>query len=134
MMVADEGVLDPRVAEWFEANPERAEPFADLPSLLKLAAHGNVVVKITGAGTLSHRPFPYDDIWEPVGRILDAFGIERCMWGTDWTRAVDLLSYAQGVEAFRATDRLSEGDKATLMGGTVQRVYKWSPTVAAGRA
>ena len=49
------------------------------------------------------------------------------MWGTDWTRAVGLLTYQQGVDAFRDTDRLSESDKATLMGGTLQRVYKWSP-------
>jgi hypothetical protein len=21
------------------------------------------------------------------GRIFDAFGFDRCMWGTDWTRA-----------------------------------------------
>ena len=49
------------------------------------------------------------------------------MWGTDWTRAVGLLTYKQGVDAFRVTDRLSESDKATLMGGALQRVYRWSP-------
>jgi L-fuconolactonase len=50
-------------------------------------------VKISGACTLSHEPFPYDDIWEPIGRIIDAFGIERCMWGTDWTRAAAVVNY-----------------------------------------
>lgn len=108
--------------------PPPAEPFAELPKLLKLAEHPNVVVKITGACTLSHQPFPYDDIWEPLGRIFDAFGLDRCMWGTDWTRAVELLTYEQGVTPFRETDRLSESDKATLMGGTLERVYKWSPS------
>ena len=49
------------------------------------------------------------------------------MWGTDWTRAVGLLTYKQGVDAFRDTDRLSAGDKAKLMGGTLARVYGWSP-------
>jgi hypothetical protein len=29
------------------------------------------------------------------------------------------------VEAFLATGRLSATDKATLMGGTLQRVYGW---------
>jgi L-fuconolactonase len=110
--------------------PAPAEPFADLPKLLALAAHDNVAVKITGACTLSHEPFPYNDLWEPLGRIFDAFGIERCMWGTDWTRAVALLTYQQGVEAFRNTDRLSDSDRATLMGGTLQRVYQWSPSQA----
>jgi len=110
--------------------PPPAEPWADLPGVLKLATPPNVAIKITGACTLSREAFPYSDIWEPLGRIFDAFGIGRCMWGTDWTRAVGLLTYKQGVDAFRVTDRLSASDKATLMGGTLARIYKWSPTAA----
>jgi len=107
--------------------PAPAQPWADLPGVLALAAHPNVTIKITGACTLSHEPFPYRDIWDPLARIFDAFGLDRCMWGTDWTRAVGLLTYAQGVDAFRETDRLSAADKAKLMGGTLARVYGWSP-------
>ncbi|MDP6953074.1 MAG: hypothetical protein QGF53_10000 [Alphaproteobacteria bacterium] len=39
-----------------------------------------------------------------------------------------LLSYEQGVESFRRTDRLSESDRAALMGGNAERVYGWSPS------
>jgi predicted TIM-barrel fold metal-dependent hydrolase len=108
--------------------PPPAQPWADLPKVLALAAHDNVNIKITGACTLSREAFPYRDIWEPLGRIFDAFGMNRCLWGTDWTRAVGLLTYAQGVEPFRVTDRLSESDRAALMGGTLQRVYNWTPS------
>ena len=97
--------------------PPPAEPLADLPKVLALAAHDNVAIKISGACTLSREAFPYKDIWDPLGRIFDAFGLDRCMWGTDWTRAVGLLTYKQGVEAFRVTDRLSDSDRAALMGG-----------------
>ena len=107
--------------------PPPAQPWADLPKVLALAAHPNIAIKISGACTLSHEPFPYRDIWEPLGRIFDAFGLERCLWGTDWTRAVALLTYAQGVEAFRVTDRLSDSERATLMGGTLARIYRWTP-------
>lgn len=110
--------------------PPPAQPFADLPEVLKLAAHPNVAIKITGACTLSREAYPYKDIWEPLARIVDAFGIERCMWGTDWTRAVGLLTYRQGVDAFRDSDRLSDSDKRTLMGGALQRIYQWSPARA----
>ena len=85
-------------------------------------------MKISGACTLSHQPFPYNDIWDPVIRIIDAFGFDRCMWGTDWTRATALLTYDQGVEAFRVTNRLSDSDRAALMGDTLQKVYNWSPS------
>jgi predicted TIM-barrel fold metal-dependent hydrolase len=107
--------------------PVPDEPWAELPQVLELAALDNVTIKISGACTLSHQPFPYADIWDPVCRMIDAFGIDRCMWGTDWTRAVKLLTFAQGVDAFRATNRLSPGDKAKLMGGTLSRIYGWAP-------
>ena len=110
--------------------PPPAEPFADLPKLLALAAHDNVAVKISGACTLSHERFPYKDLWDPLFRIFDAFGFGRCLWGTDWTRAVGMLTYKQGVDAFRVTDRLSDGDRAALMGETLARVYGWSSAKA----
>jgi L-fuconolactonase len=110
--------------------PAPTQPFADLPKVLALAAHDNIAIKISGACTLSHEPFPYKDIWDPLGRIFDAFGFDRCMWGTDWTRAVGLLTYEQGVEAFRVTGRLSDSDRAALMGEALQRVYNWSPSPA----
>ena len=52
------------------------------------------------------------------------------MWGTDWTRAVELLSYEQGVEAFGQKDWVSGDDRAALMGGNAQRIYSWSPGTA----
>ena len=107
--------------------PPPAQPWADLPAVLALGALPNVAIKITGACTLSREAYPYKDIWDPLARIFDAFGIDRCMWGTDWTRAVGLLTYKQGVDAFRDTDRLSESDKRALMGEALQRVYGFSP-------
>ena len=110
--------------------PVPAKPWANLAKLLALAPLRNVTVKITGACTLSREKFPYRDIWDPLGRIFDAFGLGRCMWGTDWTRATALLTYKEGVESFRVTDRLSDSDRATLMGGTLGKVYGWAPTKA----
>ena len=105
--------------------PAFADPWADLPKLLALAACPNARVKISGACTLSREAFPYNDIWEPVLRIIDAFGLDRCMWGTDWTRTSGMLTYEQGVAPFRNTTRLSDSDRAQLMGGTLEKVYKW---------
>ena len=107
--------------------PAPPEPFADLPNVVSLAALDNVAIKISGACTLSHQQFPYPDIWEPLGKVFHAFGFDRCMWGTDWTRAVELLTYEQGVEAFRVTDQLSESERSALMGGALMKIYNWSP-------
>ena len=83
-------------------------------------------MKISGACTLSREPYPYNDIWDPVLRIIDAFGIDRCMWGTDWTRTIGMLSYEQATAPFRDTARLSASDKVKLMGGTLETVYNWN--------
>jgi L-fuconolactonase len=115
------GLVQPHVP------PKPKEPWAELPKVLTLAKLPHVAIKITGACTLSLEPFPYNDIWDPVARMIDAFGIDRCLWGTDWTRAVNFLTYAQGVDAFRVTNRISDTDKAKLMGGNVTRIYGWAP-------
>lgn len=110
--------------------PAPAQPFADLPKLLALATYSNVAVKISGACTLSHVPFPYPDLWDSLYRIFDAFGLYRCLWGTDWTRAIKVVTYHDSVESFRITDRLSLSDKMTLMGQALARVYRWAPSQA----
>ncbi len=107
--------------------PAPEEPFADLANVVSLAEYDNVAIKISGACTLSHQAFPYPDIWEPLGKVFDAFGFDRCMWGTDWTRAVRLLTYEEGIEAFRVTDQLSDSERSALMGGTLMKIYNWSP-------
>ena len=110
--------------------PASPEPFADLANVVSLAELDNVAIKISGACTLAHEAFPYPDIWEPLGKVFDAFGFDRCLWGTDWTRAVRLLTYDQGVEAFRVTDQLSDSERSALMGGTLVKIYNWSPDTA----
>ncbi len=107
--------------------PAPEEPFAGLDRVLELAALDNVAIKITGACTLAHEPYPYPDIWEPVSRVVDRFGLARCMWGTDWTRAVELLTYREGADAFRESTLFGDDERAALMGGTAERIYGWRP-------
>jgi predicted TIM-barrel fold metal-dependent hydrolase len=107
--------------------PAPPEPWADLPKVLELASHPNAVIKVSGACTLSHAGYPYPDIWDPLARVFDAWGIDRCLWGTDWTRTTSVVNYEQAVEPFRLTDRLTESERATLMGGACANVYGWAP-------
>lgn len=116
------GIMQPRTL------PVPDNPFADLPNVLELAKRDNAVIKISGAGTLSKVGYPYPDIWDPLARIFDAWGIDRCLWGTDWTRAYAVLNYEQGVAPFRQTDRLNDDERAMLMGGACAKAYDWSPS------
>ena len=118
------GILQPRTP------PAPAQPWADLPKVLDLARRKNAVIKVSGACTLSQKPYPFPDIWDPLSRLFDAWGFERCLWGTDWTRAFAFVNYEQAVEPFRKTDRLSDPERAMLMGGACAKAYGWSPNRA----
>ena len=107
--------------------PAPEQPWADLPKVLELAKRPNAVIKVSGACTLSRAPYPFPDIWDPLARIFDAWGFDRCLWGTDWTRAFAVVNYEQAVEPFLKTDRLSAAERAMLMGGACAKVYGWSP-------
>ena len=116
------GLLQPH------APPAPPEPFAELPEGARPRQRARMrSIKISGACTLSRAGYPYPDIWDPLGRIFDAWGIERCLWGTDWTRTAALLSYRQAVDPFRLTDRITDGERAILMGGACAKVYGWTP-------
>ena len=108
--------------------PPPAQPFAALEKVVALARLSNVAIKISGACTLSNEAYPYADIWPPLGKLFEAFGLARCLWGTDWTRATAFLSYAQGVDAFRSSPHLTDSERAELMGGSLTRIYRWSPS------
>jgi predicted TIM-barrel fold metal-dependent hydrolase len=115
------GILQPRTP------PAPREPWADLPKVLDLAKRKNAVIKVSGACTLSQKPYPFPDIWDPLARLFDAWGFDRCLWGTDWTRAFAVVNYEQAVEPFRLTKRLSDSERAMLMGGACAKAYGWEP-------
>ena len=118
------GIVQPRTP------PAPPQPWADLPKVLALAKRPNAVIKVSGACTLAREPYPFPDIWDPLARIFDAWGFERCLWGTDWTRAFAVVNYEQAVRPFVEAKRLSASERAMLMGGACAKAYGWSPKKA----
>jgi L-fuconolactonase len=116
------GILQPRTP------PASPQPWADLPKVLDLAKRKNAVIKVSGACTLSKEPYPFNDIWDPLRRLFDAWGFDRCLWGTDWTRAFAVVNYQQAVKPFLETKRLTDSERAMLMGGACAKAYGWSPS------
>jgi len=110
--------------------PAPPQPWADLPKVLQLAKRPNAALKVSGACTLSREPYPFPDLWDPLARVFDAWGFERCLWGTDWTRAFAVVDYEQAVRPFVETERLSASERAMLMGGACAKAYGWTPRTA----
>jgi predicted TIM-barrel fold metal-dependent hydrolase len=72
--------------------------FANLGEMLALAQYPHVAVKLSGAPSYSSHPYPYRNIHPYLRQICDAFGPQRCFWGTDITRMP--CSYRQCVTLF----------------------------------
>ena len=64
-------------------------------ALLRLATLGRVTVKLSGLQKFSSGAYPYQDAQVYAGALLDAFGPDACIWGSDWPflRAPERLDY-----------------------------------------
>jgi len=105
-----------------EPNPE---VFRTLPDVLALAQFSNVVVKFTGVPSLSMQPYPFDDVWPCMHQLIDAFGVDRLMWGSDITRCKPLHNYRESVDFLLMTDQVSEKEKETLFSESAFRWMRW---------
>jgi L-fuconolactonase len=109
----------PRIAagardlEWEQA----MAPFAGLP---------NVSCKLSGMVTeASWTEWTPDDLAPYVRRVLDWFGPERCMFGSDWPVCLLAASYEQVMDALRfALSDLSLAEIEGVLGGNAIRVYR----------
>jgi predicted TIM-barrel fold metal-dependent hydrolase len=52
--------------------------------ILELARHPRIIVKLSDIAGRSKEPFPYTDVHPYIRSLVDAFGAERCMWGTGY--------------------------------------------------
>lgn len=106
-----------------------APAFADLDEMLKLARLPNVGVKLSGAPSYSTEPYPYRNIHDYLKRIVEAFGPDRCFWGTDITRMP--CSYRQCVTMFTQEMPWLKGrDLERVMGGAVIDWLRWKRPAA----
>jgi predicted TIM-barrel fold metal-dependent hydrolase len=104
--------------------------YADLADMLALARYPNIGVKMSGAPSTSTQPYPYPNIHGYLRRIVEAFGPDRCFWGTDITRMP--CSYRQCVTLFTEELPWLKGrDLERVMGGAFVDWLNWQRPAAA---
>jgi predicted TIM-barrel fold metal-dependent hydrolase len=64
-------------------------------ALLALGRTGRAAVKLSGWYKFSREPYPHRDAWPFIEALVEAFTLDRCMWGSDWPflRAAERLDY-----------------------------------------
>jgi hypothetical protein len=118
---------------------QKPDPWDELPITLALAKYPNVYVKFSGAPALSLQPYPHADVWPHLHAVIDAFGPDRLMWASDFTRMRmaegDTAAngpksawgglYSDAVGFLRDTSEVSLDVKGQIFGGTIRRVLRW---------
>jgi predicted TIM-barrel fold metal-dependent hydrolase len=100
---------------------------AAIDQAVALARYPNVSVKFSGAVGNSLEPYPFRDMTVHLRRLFDAFGPQRCHWGTDITNSLAKASYRQRVtHVTEELSFLSESDKDWVMGRALLARLKWA--------
>ena len=109
--------------EWASDNWSPYDP------VLALSRHPNVYIKISDVHNRSKQNFPHSDMLDIVKKAVEAFGVDRILWGTgypgyhrtkhNWPPLAEELRIA--VEAF---DFLSDEERDNMLGNNAARLWK----------
>lgn len=96
-------------------------------AVVQLARYKNAYAKLTFLPSASEEAFPFRDVHWMVREVVDAFGAERCMFGSNFPQAMysPQINYAQTVELFAAAIELSDEERAWILGGTAATLWRW---------
>jgi predicted TIM-barrel fold metal-dependent hydrolase len=90
-----------------------------------LAGVPNVAAKVSGVVAYADADWTVDDLRPFVEHVIESFGWDRVVWGSDWpvcTLTADLGRWVAATRAIIAGE--SEGNQAKLLSGNAGRIYR----------
>ena len=98
---------------------------ATLRAVQRLSERKNLHTKLSFIATGSLGGYPCEDMHTPCLSVIEAFGPDRCVWGSDfpcelWT---PMVSYSEALRIFRELLPLSVQARAMILGGTATRLW-----------
>ena len=110
------------------ADVVKAGKLADsIDQTASLAKYQNVSVKLSAAPNNSTEAYPFRDFTPHIRRLFDAYGPQRCYWGTDMTNGFTKATYKQRITHFtEELPFLSEQDKDWIMGRAIVARLGWT--------
>ncbi|MBV1707275.1 MAG: amidohydrolase family protein [Hyphomicrobiales bacterium] len=93
-------------------------------ALLALGRSGRASVKLSGYIKYAKRSHPYEDAWPFVRALVEAFGADASMWGSDWPflRAPERVDYAPLLTLF-ATLFPNAAERRKILWETPARLF-----------
>ncbi len=95
------------------------------PGIRRIAEETSAWCKLSGLVTEASENWTVDDLRPYVDHVLDCFGPQRVVWGSDWPVCTLRATYDRWVEA---TDELVAGlaqdERAAVLGGNAAEFYR----------
>lgn len=109
-----------------KAGPELEPTLKDMVALAKLP---NLHAKLTFIPTGSAEPFPCRDLHDACRTIIQAFGPDRCVWGSDFPCELwcPKVTYGQHLKIFTQELGLDQPTQKAILGATAQRLWFTRP-------
>ncbi len=104
------------------------QPICDehIDALCSLARFPRVQVKVSRLHSLGAKKPPYEDLLPMIRRVVDVFGPERLMWGSDSPYQVVLATYEDSISVVRdKLDFLSTEEREQILCKTAEKVFFW---------
>lgn len=103
----------------------RGKPLdSSVDDVVKLARHKNLAVKVSALPCYVDEPYPFPTLHPLVRRVVDAFGPQRCFWGTDLSHLP--CPYKQVVTLFTEEMKsLTATELEWIMGRGIAQWLRW---------
>ncbi|MYA90064.1 MAG: amidohydrolase family protein [Boseongicola sp. SB0662_bin_57] len=90
-----------------------------------LASETSAFCKLSGLVTEARADWTVDDLRPYVDHLLDTFGPDRLVWGSDWPVCTLASSYGRWVEVtWELLSGLAEDETSAILGGNAARAYR----------
>lgn len=101
--------------------PSQADARRTLQPVLALATYPGVRVKLSGFYALTEPgyAYPHRSAWPYVEVLLAGFGVERLLWGSDFSPSQEWVSFPQTFALFEQMPFLSAADVRAISGGNL---------------
>lgn len=96
-----------------------------LKEVLRLSMYKNLYPKVDFISTGTEMGFPGSDLHYAVLKIIDTYGSERCLWGSNFPNQLwtPKMTYAQHLKIFTHELPLRKKDRAQVLGQTARHLW-----------
>lgn len=119
MRVVIDHIMKPQIRD----HPDGLENWRD--GMTRLARDTSAYCKLSGLATEASQGWTTDDLRPYAAHVLDVFGPDRVMWGSDWPVCLLRASYSEWRNAaLDLTAYLGAAERERVFGGTAADFYR----------